>query len=265
MLININETRLNIEEKGSGPVLLMLHGYPLSLEMWRPQVDFLSASYKVITFDFRGHGQSDPAPSPYTMNLLASDCAAVLQVLGVERPAVVCGLSMGGYVALAFYREYPSLAGGLILTATRAGADSPEGKINRDKAAALAVEKGTDVVIEGMLPLLLAPKTYDERPGLVRDVEAIMGQTSLEGMVGALMGMKLRPDSTPFLREIAVPTLIIHGADDQIIPTSEPESMHASIPGSTLEIIPDSGHLLNMEQSQLFNQAVQGFLDNFSR
>lgn len=260
MKIFINETELNIEENGSGSPLLMLHGYPLSMEIWRPQIEFLSPSNKVITPDFRGHGQSYPAAGPYTMDLLADDCAAVLQVLGIEQPVVVCGLSMGGYVSLAFYRKYPSLVAGLILAATRAGADSPEGKINRDKASALAVEKGTYVVIEGMLPLLLSPKTYQERPELVSDVENIMGQTSLEGMVGALMGMKLRPDSTPYLKEIEVPTLIIHGADDQIIPLSEAESMHASIPDSALKIIPGAGHLLNLEQPRLFNQTVQRFI-----
>jgi pimeloyl-ACP methyl ester carboxylesterase len=260
MKFSINQTQLYIEQNGSGPPILLIHGYPLNREMWRPQINSLSTSFNVIAPDLRGHGDSEPAASPYTMDLLADDCATVLKVLGIDQPVIVCGLSMGGYVSFAFYRKFPSLVAGLILAATRAGADATEAKLNRDKAAALAVEKGTYVVIEGMLPLILSPKTYEQRPELVREVENIMGETSLEGIVGALMGMKLRPDSTPDLGEIEVPVLIVHGADDQIIPLSEAESMHASLPDSTLKIIPDAGHLPNLEQPQLFNQTALQFL-----
>lgn len=262
MKISINQTQLYIEQNGSGPALLLIHGYPLNREMWRPQISTLSASFNVIAPDLRGHGDSDPSPGPYTMNMLADDCADMLRVFGIEEPVIVCGLSMGGYVAFAFQRKFPSKVAGLILAATRAGADSPEAQVNRDKAAALAVEKSINVVIEGMLPLILSPKTYEKRPQLVNKVENIMGQTSLEGIVGALMGMKLRPDSTPDLGQIDIPTLILHGADDQIIPLSESETMHASIPNSQLEIIPDAGHLPNLEQPQLFTPIVQEFIQS---
>jgi pimeloyl-ACP methyl ester carboxylesterase len=194
------------------------------------------------------------------MDLLADDCAGILEKMGVVEPVVVCGLSMGGYVSFAFLRRHPQLVAGLILAATRAGADTEEAKINRDNAAQLTKLEGTQPVNESMLPIVLAPNTYQEKPDLVDQVEKIMAQTSTDGMVSALMGMKTRPDSSPTIEKINVPTLIIHGADDQIIPTSEADAMHAAIEGSRLEIIPNAGHLPNLEQPELFNHSVENFL-----
>jgi len=140
------------------------------------------------------------------------------------------------------------------------GADSPEGKANRDKAMALAKEKGVSAVVESMLPKMLSPKTYPSRPELVARVKAMMESTSLDGVLGDLAGLRDRPDSTPTLATIDRPTLILHGADDQLIPVSEAEAMHAGIKGSQLKILPDAGHLLNMEQPEAFNEAVRQFV-----
>ena len=258
--IELQDTYLYVDVSGSGHPLLLIHGFPLNREMWRSQIEFLSSSAKVIAPDLRGHGQSPPTPSPYPMDLLADDCAAVLNSLGVDNPAIVCGLSMGGYVAFALYRRHPSLVRGMILAATRAGADSPEAQENREKAAASVEENGIQDVVDGMLPNLLAPQTYPEQPELVNQVKSIMDPTSSQGMVAALNGMKARPDSTPILGEIKVPVLILHGADDQLIPLSESELMHSRIKGSQMEVIANAGHLPNLEQPREFNQAVTRFL-----
>jgi len=265
MKIKIQDTQLSVEEHGSGPPLLLIHGFPLNREMWHPQIENLSSYAHIIAPDLRGHGDSAPTHGPYTMDLLADDCAAILKSLGVDKPAIICGLSMGGYVAFAFYRKYPSLVRGMILAATRAGADSPEAQENRDKAAASVKENGIQVVNEGMLPKLMASQTYGYRPELVDQVKTIIDQTSSQGMVAALMGMKTRPDSTPTLDDIRVPVLILHGADDQIIPPSEAEFMHSRISDSHLKIISSAGHLLNLEQPQVFNQAVTSFLNSLER
>ena len=95
MKIQVGNTHLNVEDHGSGSPMLLIHGFPLNLEMWRPQIESLSASSRVIAVDLRGHGQSPPTPEPYSMDLLADDCAAVLETLGIQEPAVICGLSMG--------------------------------------------------------------------------------------------------------------------------------------------------------------------------
>jgi pimeloyl-ACP methyl ester carboxylesterase len=196
------------------------------------------------------------------MELLADDCAAVLYSIGDDKPAIVCGLSMGGYVAFALYRRHPSLVRGMILAATRAGADSPETQENREKAAASVEQNGIQGMVDGMLPKLLAPQTYTDRPELVNQLRSIMDQTSSQGMVAALNGMKARTDSTPILEEIKVPVLILHGADDQLIPLSESEIMHSRIKGSQMEVIANAGHLPNLEQPREFNQAVTRFLQS---
>lgn len=261
MKVEIQDTQLSVEERGSGQPLLLIHGFPLNREMWRPQIEFLSSSAKIIAPDLRGHGQSPPTPGPYSMDLLADDCAAILNSIGVNKPAIVCGLSMGGYVAFALYRRHPSLIRGMILAATRAGADSPEAQENRAKAAASVQENGIQDVVKGMLPKLMASQTYTDRPELVNQVKSIMDQTSSQGMVAALNGMQARPDSTPTLGEIKVPVLILHGADDQIIPPSESELMHSRIKGSQMEVIANAGHLPNLEQPKEFNQSVIRFLN----
>lgn len=262
MIIEVQDTQLYVEESGRGNPLLLIHGYPFNHEMWHPQIEAFSTTARIIAPDLRGHGGSPPSKGPSTMDLLADDCAKVLETLGVDEPVTVCGLSMGGYVAFAFYRRYPSLVAGLILAATRAKADSPEIKVKRDESAALAEENGVQAVTANMLPMIMSPKTYSTNPELVDRVEQIMAQTSLQGMVSALMGMKVRPDSTPTLDAISVPSLIIHGSDDQIIPLSEAEAMHTSIKDSQFEIIADAGHLPNLEQPKLFNQIVKQFIDS---
>ncbi len=260
-LHGINDVSMAYEDRGSGPPLLFIHGYPLSRALWEGQVNGLSDAARVLAPDLRGHGDSQTTSGTYSMELLADDCLRFLDVLHVSQPVVVCGLSMGGYVTFAFYRKYKDRVAGLILAATKAGADSLEGQANRDKAAATAREKGVSAIADSMLPKMLAAKTYEAKPDLVATVRRMMETTSLDGVVGDLMGMKERPDSTPLLAEIDKPTLILHGADDQLIPPKEGEAMHAAIKNSRLQLIPGAGHLLNMEQPELFNKAVREFVE----
>jgi pimeloyl-ACP methyl ester carboxylesterase len=169
---------------------------------------------------------------------------------------------MGGYVAFEFYRKYPQRVAGLILAATRAGADSPEAKTNRDKSATTAREKGVGAIVETMLPKMLSQKSSQTRPELVTRVRKIMTGTSLAGVLGDLAAMRDRTDSTAMLAQVDKPTLILHGADDQLIPPAEAQAMGASIPNARLHIRPEAGHLLNLEQPEAFNEAVRGFLSS---
>jgi pimeloyl-ACP methyl ester carboxylesterase len=230
--------------------------------MWRPQIEALADRAYAVAPDLRGHGETTAIAGPYSMDLLADDCAGILEAIGVRKPAVICGLSMGGYVALAFYRRHRERVAGLVLAATRAGADSPEGKANRDKAIALAQEKGPQAVAESMLPKMLAAQAYASSAALVEKVEVIMRSASLEGVVGALSGMRDRPDSTSLLGQIDVPCLILHGTEDQLIPVKDAESMHAAIAGSRLEVLPGAGHMLNLEQPDLFNQHILALIQS---
>ena len=262
MLIQVRNSQFNIEDRGSGSPILLIHGFPLNLEMWRSQIDAFSNQYRVIAFDLRGFGHSPPTPGPYSMELLADDCAAVLAELGIPGPAVICGLSMGGYISFALYRRQPQLFSALILAATRAGADSNQARANRDKAIQNTIEHGPQPVIDSMLKILLAPNNYLAKPDLVEALEKILSVSTPVGMVAALEGMKTRPDSTPILNQIKVPTLIFQGADDQIIAAGEAEILDSEIPDSKLVMVPDAGHMLNMEQPEIFNHEVARFLDS---
>ena len=260
MNTRLNDFNLAYSDLGQGPPLLLIHGFPLSRQLWEPQLKGLAGAARIIAPDLRGHGESEAVPGLYSMDQLADDCAALLTHLGLTQPVVVCGLSMGGYVAFAFYRRHPARVRGLIFAATKAGADTPEGRAGREKNALLAQEKGAGLIAEAMLPKMFSPQTYAAQPSVVAQVKVMMEDASVAGVVGALLGMRDRPDSTPTLGQIAVPTLVLHGADDQLIPPKEGEAIAAGIKGAQLHLIPEAGHLLNLEQPEAFNAAVRDFL-----
>lgn len=223
-------------------------------------MDGLSDQATMIAFDLRGHGGSFPFAGPYSMDLLADDCKRVLDGSRVKSSVVVCGLSMGGYVAMALYRKYPDLIKGMILTSTRSGSDSPETKANRDASVKSARENGAGFIADNMLPKMFSPVTLSTNPDLVETIHGVLANTSVPGIIGALQGMRDRPDSTPQLSKINCPVLIIHGIDDQLIPLKEAESMQHQISNSRLVKIPAAGHLPNLEHPDIYNQAVRDFL-----
>ncbi|MCP4421899.1 MAG: alpha/beta fold hydrolase, partial [Chloroflexi bacterium] len=157
--------------------------------------------------------------------------------------------------------RYPEHVAGLILAATRAGADSDAGKVNRDKAVQLARDEGATAVSATILPKLFTQESYQSDKELVDYVQDVMDTASLNGVMGALLAMKNRADFTAMLDDIDVPVLIIHGAEDQRIPVSEAKMMHEAIPNAELVIVPDAGHLPNLEQPDTFNDAVIDFLE----
>lgn len=266
MKTHLSDIEMFYDERGAGQPVLFIHGYPLSRQMWQPQLDDLSEAARIITPDLRGYGETESGPydlnnpAPISMEQFADDCAALLNTLGIQQKVMVCGLSMGGYVALAFYRKYPQRVAGLVLTATRAGADSPEGKAGREKAAALAKEQGITPIARAMLLKLLAPANLEARPELAAKLMQIMHSASIPGAMGALLGMRDRPDSTALLPQMTCPALVIHGAEDQIIPVTEAEVMQRLIPGARLEVLPGAGHLPNLEQPAKFNVLFRDFL-----
>ncbi len=262
MRIKLLDFNMAYSEAGSGIPLLFIHGYPLNKDIWAPQLKGQVGSTRVIAPDLRGCGESQATPAPYSMDLLADDCIAFLEALKITQPVVVCGLSMGGYVALSLARRHASRLAGLILNDTRAGADSPEAKAGRQRSVDVVRAKGVGEIVEGMLPRLLAPSAYNDNPALVQQLRAIMESSSVEGLAGILLGMKDRPDSTPVLPGLRLPALVIHGTEDQIIPLSEAQAMQAAIPGARLAAIHAAGHMPNLEQPELFNQAVREFLQS---
>jgi 3-oxoadipate enol-lactonase len=245
------------------PTVLFIHGYPLSRKQWQPQMSGLAGSARLLAPDLRGFGGSDATPGPYSMELLADDCIGFLDRLGITKPVIVCGLSMGGYITFALYRKYPQRVQGLILASTRATADSSEAKSTRNKAIILAKKEGVEAIARLMLPKMLAASTYTYRLDLVEFIRSILLSASVPGITGVLAGMRDRSDSTTLLTQIAVPTLLIFGEEDQFVPRSEIEVMHASIKDARLHWLPDAGHLPNLEQPEIFNSLVQEYLVGF--
>jgi 3-oxoadipate enol-lactonase len=263
MKIDTGELTLAYEDTGRGPPVLFIHGYPLGRRMWRPQLEALLGNMRMVCPDLRGHGDSEAGQTPFTIDLHADDCVDLLDALEIDEPVVVCGISMGGYVALALQRMYPERVAGLVLVSTRAGADSAEGKAKRDQAMAQARDHGVSAIVDSMLPKMFAPQNVKRKEAVIKTLDQVMRKTSLEGVLGDLVAMRDRPDATPTLSAIEVPTLVIHGRDDQLIPFSEGEALAGGIRGAQLVALDDTGHLPNLEQPQAFNTAVRDFVKLF--
>jgi pimeloyl-ACP methyl ester carboxylesterase len=252
------------------PIILLIHGFPLTSRLWKPQVQGLANVASLIAPDLRNHGSSKLPPKftgSYTITIenFADDCITLLENIGISHPIVIGGLSMGGYVALALYRKYPERVRAMILAATRAGADSPETRVNRNKSIQSIKVNGRQTIIDTMLRSLISDETRAKRPKLILDVYRIMQDSVNEdAMIKDLIALRDRPDSTDLLPHVEVPTLIIHGAQDKIIPFAEAENTHKLIPKSSLVQIRSAGHLPNLEQSRAFNQAIRQFLRSLS-
>ncbi|HEX7594165.1 MAG TPA: alpha/beta hydrolase [Anaerolineae bacterium] len=260
MKIKVRGFEMAYEDTGSAAVpLLLIHGFPLDRTLWAAQARGLADVARVIAPDLRGFGESGMPAGAVTMDAYADDLRGLLDALGVKN-AVVAGLSMGGYVAFAFYRQHASRVRGLILADTKAGPDSPEGKKGRDDSVTLARAQGASAVGDKMMPKMLTPKTAAERPFIADAARAMMARQSVAGVVGALEAMRDRPDSTPTLAEIKAPTLIVTGAEDTLIPPKEAEAMRAAIRDARFASIPGAAHLANFEAPDAFNAAVREFL-----
>jgi 3-oxoadipate enol-lactonase len=257
----VHGVNLAVEVQGEGPAILLVHGYPLDRTMWREQIDGLDG-YRVIAPDLRGMGQSDAPDLGYSINIYAADLAALLDALGVDQ-VVLCGLSMGGYIAFEFLRQWRSRVSGLVLMDTRATADDAEARRARDAAAALARDSGAEAIAEAMLPRLLAPSTLAERPDVVHRVRAMITKTPIAGIVGALAAMRDRPDSEPLLPSLAgLPTLVLSGDSDSLTPPDQARAMAQAIPGARFAVIPGAGHLTPVEQPALVLAQLRDFLQS---
>jgi 3-oxoadipate enol-lactonase len=207
----------------------------------------------------KGFGDSDSLSGTVTMNQMAQDVAAVMDHVGIQQ-AVIGGLSMGGYVALAFYKQFPERVNALVLADTRPQADTEEAKQTRAQQAEKALSEGMAGITDAMLPKLLTPKTVSKRPEVVKRLRDMMLKTKREGAAAALLGMASRDDQTTLLKQIKVPTLILVGRDDAITPLADSETMHREIAGSKLVVIEGAGHVSNFEQPAIFNDALLNFL-----
>ena len=258
-LTRINDIQMAYTDAGDGPPVVLIHGYPFNRSLWNEQVAALSSSYRVIAPDLRGFGETDASDGPATMNRMAQDVAQLMDHLEIPQ-AVIGGLSMGGYVALAFYKQFPSRVRALILADTRAQADTEEAKQTRAQQAEKALSEGMAGIADAMLPKLLTPETVSKRPEIVKRVRDMMLTSKPEGAAAALRGMAEREDQTQFLSQISSPTLILVGAEDAITPVIDSEKMHHAIKGSRLVVLENAGHVSNLERTDQFNEALLEFM-----
>ena len=249
------------------PTLLLIHGFPHDHTLWDPQVAALSNSAHVVAPDLRGFGGGGPVPDVMTMEAYAEDLKQLLDARGIplSEPVVLCGLSMGGYIALAFLERWPDRVKALVLCNTRSGADTEEGRVARQETARNAMEKGVALMARAMLPKVLSEHTRSTNPELVSYMEAMMARQRPEAVAAASLGMARRPDRTALLNTITVPTLIITGEEDELLPLPTSEAMHQAIPQSELVVIPNVAHLSNVEDPVRFNATLRNFLSSLPR
>ncbi len=256
----INGNRMHWRESGSGEAVLFLHAFPFHAGMWDQQLEHLPAGWRGIAPDLRGFGRTTGFGSgAYTMDLFADDVAALLAHLRISR-VVLCGSSMGGYVSFAFFRKYPEKVRGLVLCSTRTAADTPEGKQARLQLAARVRTEGVRAIAETTLPKMLSADTRKRRPDLPTYLQQLLHATAPESLARALEGMAERPNSDDVARTIDVPVLILHGSEDEIIPSGDAQMMARGIRGARLQLLTDAGHMASLEQAEDFNRSLNDFL-----
>lgn len=258
MIALLGDIEVGYDDSGTGTPVLFVHGFPHDRTLWASQVHGLAGQARCIAPDLRGFGESTPSP-PFGMDRYADDLASLLDLLRVDR-AVIAGLSMGGYVAFAFWRRHRRRVRALILANTRAGADTDEARDRRRRLVGLALEHGSSAVAEAMLPGMLGKTSRRKGPELANAVHRMISAAPVAGVVGALEAMMDRLDSTATLATIDVPALVVAGEEDTLIPAEESRAMHNAIRGSTLEVIHGAGHLSNLERPAAFNHVVSEFL-----
>jgi pimeloyl-ACP methyl ester carboxylesterase len=256
---------ISVRESGSGTPLLLLHAFPLNALMWQAQLDELpgpdGGDARVLAVDLRGFGGTALGPDRPSLDLLADDLALLLDRAGLDR-AVVGGLSLGGYTALAFARRHPGRLAGLLLADTKATADSPRQRENRERIARTVLARDSvRLLIDEQLPSpLLGASTAAHRPELAERVRGLMEQAAPQSVAWMQRAMAARGDSLALLAGLDVPALVLVGDEDLITPVAEAEAMAAALPDARLTVLPGVGHLSAMEAPDAFNAAVRGLL-----
>jgi 3-oxoadipate enol-lactonase len=258
--LQVADILCNVVDQGDGPTLLLVHGFPLDHTMWAGQIGALSDICRVIAPDLRGFGASGVTSGTVTMAQLADDLAHLLDVLEIREPVTFCGLSMGGYVAWQFYRQYRPRLARLILCDTRAAADTAEAARLRRESADRVLVEGPGFLADAMIDKLFAPATHTEQPGCIETTRQTILSTSPVAIAATLRGMAERPDVTDTLPEIDVDTLVVCGQQDAISTVQEMRQIATCIPAARFVEIPDAGHMAPLENPRQVNQAIRAFL-----
>jgi pimeloyl-ACP methyl ester carboxylesterase len=247
---------MDVLDQGEGPALLLLHGFPLDRRIWEAQLEPLATGARVVAPDLPGFGGSPLAPPPASLDDYARALLEALDSRRIDRVAVA-GHSMGGYIAFALHRLAPRRLSGLALVSSRAAADSPEGRKAREETAQRALREGPGFLAETMPARVTADGAS---PELLGRLERIMRASSGAGIAAASRAMASRPDATPELASLRVPTVIFAGRKDKVVPPAESESMAKAIPGAKLVWCERSGHMPMMEEPGLVTAVLKSLV-----
>nr|WP_185245264.1 alpha/beta fold hydrolase [Citrifermentans bremense] len=264
MSMQINDINLAFDDLGSGPAVLLIHGFPLNRQMWQPQLKPLAdAGYRVIAPDLRGFGASDAPATGYSMDRFADDLVSLLDALDIEQ-AVVGGMSMGGYILMNLLERHPDRVRAAAFIATRSNADDEATRLRRSEMAAQAERLGANPITKIFAELLFADATSVSRPELIAQVTAWMRGTCPHGLAGGLLAMRDRKEYTPLLASFRKPSLVIAGAEDRAAPLEVARVLIDALPSCRSRIIEKAGHMVNMEQPEIFNKTLIEFINSIA-
>jgi pimeloyl-ACP methyl ester carboxylesterase len=245
-------------DAGAGWPVILIHAFPLTADMWRPQLERRLQGWRYLAPDLRGFGASPAGSVRPGMDDYAADIEAVMDMLEIET-AVVGGLSMGGYITFALHRRAPERFSGILLADTKAEADTAQGREGRRAMSALVRSAGVRAVADRLLPMLLSRSSRDNAE-LTSEVRALIETNTADGIDLAIHALMDRPDSTPDLARLSSPTLVVVGEEDALTPRADSERIQAAVARSQLVVLPGAGHLSNLEAPEAFSTALADFL-----
>lgn len=248
--------RIPVRISGSGKPLLLLHGYPLDSRMWLPLMERLSSRFLCIAPDLRGFGNSPEEKFGYELDDLATDTRAVLESVAPNSRPILCGLSMGGYIAMRYMSQFGEEVDRAVLTNTRANADHATAQQVRRNTAVNALKQGSEQTVAPMLSKLLSQRTVESNPAVVNSVKEMMFSTKPSSIAWAQLAMANRPDSLTEIATWSCPTLCIAGAADTITPPEALQAIADRIAGASIRIDPNSAHLTPLESPDWFADQI---------
>jgi 3-oxoadipate enol-lactonase len=259
---SVNGITIGYDDAGVGRPLVLIHGHPFNRSMWRPQLAHFSRNgWRVIAPDLRGYGESTVVPGVITLDIFARDIAGLIDHLGLDQ-IVLGGLSMGGQIVMEFYRLFANRVRGLVLADTFPSAETEHGKKVRNDLADRLLREGMAGYSDEVLPKMVTPYNIEALPAVAEHVLSMMRSTPADGAAAALRGRAERPDYVDMLGQVAVPALVVVGADDEFTPVTDARFMHDRLPDSTLVVVDGAGHMPNLERETNFNRVLQAFLDD---
>lgn len=262
LTISVNKFRLSYDDVGDGSIpIIFLHGYPFDKTMWYDQLDFLKFSYRLISCDIRGFGKSTDEETPLSIDLFTDDLIQFMDKLGIDK-AIICGLSMGGYIALNAIKRFPNRFKGLILCDTQCIADTSEVKEKRYKTIEVIEGGGIANFTEGIIESVFHKDSIANKKELIGEIRSVVLANSEHIIKQGLVALAERTETCSILDKINIPTLIICGREDGVTPLAQSEMMNETIKGSVLQVIDYAGHLSNLEQPHEFNQHLSEFLEH---